>query len=142
MKALYVLSSLLLTGPLISDLAIKPLLKRSRPGKVLNFSEFYTPPLQIGKKCQSNCSFISSEVAIATTFVSLAVFMGSFRKKWLIISSVWVVLISIVRMAQIGHYLSDVLFAVLLSLIVMEFLRYFFSNKEALALWIRKSDEY
>ena len=133
-KAFYVLGCLLVAGSVVSDLGIKPYFKRSRPGKILNFSEFYTPPFVVGTECKSNCSFVSGEVAVATAFTAFWVFMTRLRWAWILGSAVWVLLISGVRLAQIGHYLSDVVFAILVSLLILEIGRllfgFSFSRKE------------
>lgn len=125
-KRAYILSCLIVAGSVVPDFLTKPIFKRSRPGKVIQFMEEYTPPFHIGKRCRSNCSFVSGEVAAATSMISFWVVMGRFRVLWLIVSGFWVLVVAAVRMAQIGHFLSDVVFACLFSLLAIEGLRYFF----------------
>ena len=125
-KILFVACSFLFSCAVVSDFLIKDTFKRSRPGKVLIQAEAYTPPFSVGN-CSKNCSFISGEVAFATAFFAFLIFVPRRRKGLVSLGmSVWVCLVSWMRMAQIGHYFSDVLFAIVFTLIVLEILRHVF----------------
>ncbi len=125
---LFILLSYFMAGVVVSDWLIKPFFKRARPGQVIQLGKTYTAPFEIGTECQKNCSFISGEVAAATAFLSLLVLLPSqYRRPAALIMLFWIILISAVRMAQIGHYLSDTLFAALLVGIAMLALKIIFN---------------
>ena len=126
---LYVLLSYFMAGVVVSDWLIKPFFKRARPGQVIDLAKRYTVPFEMGTECQKNCSFVSGEVAVATAFLSLLILIPhKYQRPVFFLMILWIITISAVRMAQIGHYLSDTVFAALFVSIAMLVLRKAFSN--------------
>lgn len=129
---LYVLTSLISAGVILSDWLIKPFFKRARPGQVIQNLKTYTPPFKIGLECDKNCSFVSGEVAVATAFLAFLVLIpAKYRQKSLYLIALWIFIMAGVRMAQIGHYLSDTIFAILLILMMLVCLHLLFFRNHA-----------
>ncbi|MDA5634045.1 MULTISPECIES: phosphatase PAP2 family protein [Rhizobium/Agrobacterium group] len=125
-----------LCGPVVlcAGLLVNGVLKanigRARPFSVSDFGgqQLFTPPFQFSTQCFSNCSFSSGETAlIASFFLPLCalvwprlqwrgrVAMGSF-------AAGAVILMSGLRIAAGGHFLSDVVMSVLFSALTTLFL--------------------
>ncbi|MQB10580.1 PAP2 family protein [Agrobacterium sp. ICMP 6402] len=125
-----------LCGPVVlcAGLLVNGVLKanigRARPFSVSDFGgqQLFTPPFQFSTQCFSNCSFSSGETAlIASFFLPLCalvwprlqwpgrVVMGSF-------AAGAVILMSGLRIAAGGHFLSDVVMSVLFSALTTLFL--------------------
>ena len=101
------------TGFLVNG-ALKEGWGRARPAAMAEFggSAQFTPALRPAKQCRTNCSFVSGHSA--TGFALLAVgLLGApaTRRRWLLIGAAAGLLVGGVRMAQGGHFLSDVLFS-------------------------------
>jgi lipid A 4'-phosphatase len=72
----------------------------------------FTAPLVPADQCQHNCSFVSGHAT--SGFILMAVgLMGSVatRRRWLWIGLAWGAVVSLARIAEGGHFLSDTLFA-------------------------------
>lgn len=110
-------------GPgLITNVILKDHWGRARPilSNVFGGPQAFSPAWTISDACHSNCSFVSGEGSgvfwlIAFVFVVPAVWRVSLFK----ILRVWIVAISLNRIAFGGHYLSDVLIGWGLMLIVI-----------------------
>lgn len=96
---------------------------RARPRAVVEFGgeAAFTPPLEIADQCARNCSFVSGEVAAATT-LSLVLWLllsarlrGPARGMLAAALATVPALAAFVRLAGGGHFLSDILFAALLT---------------------------
>lgn len=90
---------------------------RARPSQVsaLSGTETYTSPLIPSNGCERNCSFMSGHAG--TGFVLMAI--GALattrtRRRWLAIGWAAGLTLGLIRMAQGGHFLGDVLFGGLL----------------------------
>ncbi len=114
-------------GPgLVVNGVLKASWGRARPRGIEQFgggAEF-TPALQIADECAGNCSFVAGEVAGAAT-LALIVWLivvrripGPSRRRWGALLALWVALSGVLRIAAGAHFLSDVVFAVLVSAIV------------------------
>jgi membrane-associated PAP2 superfamily phosphatase len=100
---------------------------RARPAHVVEFGgqSAHTPPFAFGESCARNCSFVSGEVAMAASLAvgALAVFgwmLGSAatRLSAAAAASAFVAGEAYVRMAAGRHFLSDALFAALLTALI------------------------
>jgi lipid A 4'-phosphatase len=86
---------------------------RARPVHIEAFGgqARFTPPLQPSDQCDRNCSFVSGHAA--TGFVLVAVgALGAVgrRRRWLWVGTLAGLTLGVLRIAQGGHFLSDVLF--------------------------------
>lgn len=87
---------------------------RARPHAVAEFggSATFTPALRPARECRTNCSFVSGHAG--TGFMLAAVgLLGSAatRRRWLLIGALAGSVIGLARIAQGGHFASDVLFS-------------------------------
>lgn len=102
-------------GPgLVANLILKDQWGRARPGHVTEFGgkKAFTPPLIPVKECPRNCSFVSGEASsMYIPFFAAAVLMPQSAPVLIAGGTVAGLAAGLVRMAQGGHYLSDVIFA-------------------------------
>ena len=120
-------TALYVTGPgLLVNVLLKQNWGRARPMTIEAFGgdKLFTPPFEIAGQCASNCSFVSGEAASAAVMaIVLAVFfcnnLGKPAKAVVFAGLVAVfVLASGLRVATGRHFLSDVVFAGLIMLIL------------------------
>ena len=101
-----------LIGPL---LLVNGVLKehwgRARPHEVTQFGgqHTFTPALEPANQCDSNCSFVSGHAAAGFYFMALA--WAFRRRRWLYGGLGLGALAGFTRIAQGGHFLSDVVFS-------------------------------
>ncbi|TPQ52337.1 phosphoesterase PA-phosphatase [Prosthecomicrobium hirschii] len=121
------LGASLLAGPLLLvNLILKQHWGRARPNHVDLFggSAHFTPPWIPADQCAANCSFVSGEASTAVLFMAFAVLApGRWRLPAILAAAVWTVAISLNRVAFGAHFLSDVVIAWGLTLLVMFVMR-------------------
>jgi lipid A 4'-phosphatase len=110
-------------GPgLVTNGLLKNEMGRARPSQVTEFGgkARFTPALVPSDQCQRNCSFVSGHAAFAFSFITLALLATpGRRRKWAIAGVMaFGVLAGLGRMAQGGHWLSDVLFAAVINIAI------------------------
>ena len=96
--------------------ALKDQVGRPRPVHVQDFGgpAPYIPALQLSSHCDTNCSFVSGHAAGAFSIMAFGMLACRRRKlQWLWAGLLFGTLVGAVRMAQGGHFLSDVVFAAL-----------------------------
>lgn len=122
-------------GPgVMADGLLKRFWGRARPADVTGFggqAEF-TPPWWPTDQCVSNCSFVSGEVSGATAAaIGLVIALGLWRDRLspavyrlLVAAALALPLLSALqRMSSGRHFLSDVIFAALFTLLIASLLR-------------------
>ena len=90
---------------------------RARPVHVAEFggAAQYTPPLVITRQCERNCSFVSGHASTGFALMALGVYgKRRQRRRWLAIGWAAGLSLGVIRIAQGGHFMGDVLFAGLL----------------------------
>lgn len=120
----------ILCAGLLVNGVLKATIGRARPFSVTEFGgqQLFTPPFQYSAQCYSNCSFSSGETAlIASFFLPLCVLVWPRlqRRGRLAIGSIaagMIVLMSGLRIAAGGHFLSDVVMSILFSALTTLFL--------------------
>ena len=120
----------ILCAGLLVNGVLKATIGRARPFSVTEFGgqQLFTPPFQYSAQCYSNCSFSSGETAlIASFFLPLCVLVWPRlqRRGRLVMGSIaagMVVLMSGLRIAAGGHFLSDVVMSILFSALTTLFL--------------------
>jgi lipid A 4'-phosphatase len=118
----FLLTTLALGPGLIVNAFFKEFWGRPRPSTVDLFGGEapFVGIWQISDSCASNCSFVSGEAAAAMWLVAVAIVApGRWRKPALILAVVLAVLLSLNRIAFGRHFLSDVLLAWGLTLLVV-----------------------
>ncbi len=90
---------------------------RARPLQVSQFggTARFTPPWQPATQCQRNCSFVSGHAGTGFALITLGALAAPRRRRyWLLTGWSAGLLLGALRIAQGGHFLSDVLFGGLL----------------------------
>jgi lipid A 4'-phosphatase len=121
-KACFFVLSCFLIGPvLMTNMVLKNQWGRPRPHEIKTFggSKHYQPVFVISKQCRRNCSFVCGDTAGAVSLLSLA-FIIRRRSKWLTTVILCLSgLVGLIRIAQGGHFLSDVLLSYELNLLCL-----------------------
>jgi lipid A 4'-phosphatase len=104
---------LLVLGPGAAVSLVKDTWDRPRPRDVQQFggSMQFTPALVISSQCERNCSFTSGDAAIGFSLMAPAFFDRRRRRAWVFAGLLGGVLVGVMRIAQGGHFLSDVVFS-------------------------------
>jgi len=106
------LGTTLLVGPgVIVETLLKPLWGRARPKDITAFGgdSAYTWPWQIAQECASNCSFVSGHAAIAFWLSAYAFLLPlKWRAAGLAAALGFGFAVGFVRIAQGGHFFSDI----------------------------------
>lgn len=117
--ALYVLLSLAMGPGLVVNVVLKDNWGRPRPSTIQEFggSNVYVPPLVPSRQCDDNCSFASGHGALGFWPVTLALLVrGRWRRPALVAALAFGAMVGGVRIAQGGHFLSDVVAAAIITI--------------------------
>jgi lipid A 4'-phosphatase len=102
-------------GPgLLVNLVLKDHWGRPRPSTITQFGgpNTYVPPLVPSDQCLDNCSFSSGHAALGFWMVSLALLAPApLRPRLVAMALIFGAFVGFVRIAQGGHFLSDVAFS-------------------------------
>ena len=105
-----------LLGPhLLVGEVLKDHVGRARPSDVQQFggSLIFTPAFVVSDQCDKNCSFVSAHVASAAFVMAFGWLSApAVRRRWLWAGVGFAAVLGLARMAQGGHFLSDVIFPV------------------------------
>jgi lipid A 4'-phosphatase len=116
--AAFLLLALALGPGLLVNTALKDHWGRARPSQVTAFggTQAFTPAPLPADQCARNCSFPAGHPAVGFYLVSFALLVQDRRRRGAAIGAAVVAggLIGVARMAQGGHFLSDVVFSGLL----------------------------
>ena len=114
----FLLLSLALGPGLLVNAALKDHWGRARPAQVVEFAgtQHFTPALMPADQCTRNCSFPAGHPAMGFYLVSFAFLVRDPRRRRVAEGAAIAAgaLIGLARMAQGGHFLSDVVFSGLL----------------------------
>jgi lipid A 4'-phosphatase len=93
---------------------------RARPREVMEFggARRFTPAFIPSDQCEKNCSFVSSHASVGFYLVTLSFIARRHRKILAMIALLTGGVVGAGRMAQGAHFLSDVVFAGLLTYMV------------------------
>jgi lipid A 4'-phosphatase len=122
---LFVALSIGLGAGLVTNVVFKDSWGRARPSQILEFggSKQFSPAFMRSTQCDKNCSFVSGDASLAASFLSFAVIAQRNRRRWWIGLSGFTVLVALMRMGRGSHFLSDVVFAVMFTLMLMLILK-------------------
>lgn len=107
----FLLAAALIGPHLVVGVGLKDQFGRARPANVEQFGgqEVFTPAFVLSDQCQRNCSFVSAHVASAAFLMAFGWFASSkIRRRFLGFGAVFAAVLGLARMAQGGHFLSDV----------------------------------
>jgi len=111
--ALYLLLALALGPGLVVNTVFKDHWGRARPAQIVEFggTQKFTPAFVPADQCTTNCSFPAGDPAVGFFLVSAALLVpGLARRRWAIVSAVATgAALGVMRIAQGGHFLSDVI---------------------------------
>lgn len=112
--ALYLLSSLALGPGVIVNSVLKDNWGRPRPSTIRDFGgeNYFVPPLVFSDQCDTNCSFSSGHGALGFWPVAVALLVPPpWRGAALAAALAFGAMVGFVRIAQGGHFFSDVVFS-------------------------------
>ena len=115
--------SLALGPTLLVNFGLKEYSGRPRPNQIQEFggSREFRPWYKFDGACQNNCSFVSGEVSTAAWLVGPASLLPAPWKTPAMAGAVAIAAVTgILRMAFGGHFLSDVIFAILFTLLTVQ----------------------
>ena len=125
---LYIWFCLFINLIIIINVLLKTFWGRARPNDVLHFGgvDYFTPWYKISDSCLSNCSFVSGDASVG--FSLLVLFFLTKKNIYCYLSIVFGSFLGIIRIAEGGHFLSDVVFSNLVIIIFTGF-SYFYYQK-------------
>ena len=113
---------------LLVHTVLKDGMGRPRPRDVQTFAGpvHFVPAFTPSNFCATNCSFVSGHAAVGFSLISLGMFGVRRRQRfWFFAGVITGTLIGAVRIAQGGHFLSDVVFSFLAIWFVHLLIRFF-----------------
>lgn len=119
---IYIFLVFIIGSGLIVNVLLKDNFGRARPSKVTYFGgqNQFTPPAIITNQCDKNCSFTCGHCSFAFGFIA---FYYLYRRKVLLYFALsYGFLVSLTRVAQGGHFLSDAISSFFIMLITANFL--------------------
>jgi lipid A 4'-phosphatase len=142
-RLVYVFLCFVLAPGFIVSVVLKENWGRARPSHLVEFGGKmqYTPPMVRADQCKGNCSFPSGEVAFSFCFLAFAM-VARRRKFWIKVALAYGSFYAFLRVSEGGHFLSDVSFSALISVITCLMLyRFMFERAyayDAIAGWTEK----
>lgn len=112
-RLLYVLLALLLGPGLLANTLFKNEWGRARPAQLQAFGgqAGFTSAWERGDQCQKNCAFVCGDATVGFALLIPAFLFPQRRRLWLAAGLAAGAGLGWMRMAQGGHFLSDVVFA-------------------------------
>ncbi len=110
--ALVVALTQLLGAGLLVNAVFKDQWGRARPAQVQEFGgeRTFTPAWVVSDQCPKNCSFVCGDASVGFGLLAFA-FVSRHRRAWFVAGLLTGGALGLMRMAQGGHFLSDVVFA-------------------------------
>lgn len=111
--AAYLLLVLAVGPGLLVNTVFKDQWGRARPSQIQEFGgdKLFTPPILMADQCERNCSFVSGHASVGFYLMTLAWVVRRYRWQLLAGGVAAGLLTGLARMAQGGHFASDVLFS-------------------------------
>lgn len=129
-KALYYILAVFIFGSgFIVNFGLKEHCGRARPRQIIEFGgdKKFTPPVIPANQCQHNCSFSCGHCSFAWGFLT---FYFLFRHRLvLFLSLLYGVSVSVGRIIQGGHFVSDAFYSALIMFLVAKFFYFLFFKK-------------
>lgn len=119
-RVIFVALVMLLGPALVVNGLLKSNSGRPRPKQVVEFAgqETYRTPFDFGGPCERNCSFVSGDASVAFAVIAFAFLAARRRVLWIGLAIGFGAAIGALRMAVGGHFLSDVVFAGLITVAI------------------------
>lgn len=120
--AAYLILSLALGPGLVVNVILKDSWGRPRPSTIREFGgpDYFVPPLIVTDQCDRNCSFSSGHGALGFWVVAFALLAPPrWRPHAIAAALAFGAMVGFVRIAQGGHFLSDVAFSAVITVAVI-----------------------
>lgn len=120
-QVLFLVLSLALGPGLIVNGILKEWWGRARPSDITAFGgeATYTPAWMIADQCATNCSFVSGHAAMGFWVVAFALLVPRPARTWAVVAAlVFGAIVGGARIVVGGHFLSDVVFAGIITVAV------------------------
>lgn len=120
-RFLFVIISLTLSVGLLVNVVLKEHWGRARPHQTVEFggTQQFTPAFVMTDQCRRNCSFVSGDAALGFGFVAFALMLRKNRARWVAAALAFGSVVSLMRMMRGAHFLSDVVFAAVFTLLTI-----------------------
>lgn len=111
-QAVYILLVLVVGPGLLVNVVFKDHWGRARPIQVENFGGplQFSPAWIPSTQCDTNCSFVCGDSSVGFSLLAVA-FLARRPRRWFIAAVATGATIGLMRMAQGGHFFSDVVFS-------------------------------
>lgn len=123
--AAYLLLTLAIGPGLVVNVILKDSWGRPRPSTIREFGgpDYFVPPLVLSDQCDTNCSFSSGHGALGFWPMALALLAPPAWRPFAVLAAVgFGMLVGFVRIAQGGHFFSDVVFSAFLTVYIIRWL--------------------
>ncbi len=136
----YLFSCLIVGTGIVVNSIFKNLWGRARPNDTIQFGgqEPFTIPWLNVDYCSTNCSFVSGDVSFFT--LSLAILLIFKKTSWNIFAYLSILLISLLRIMEGDHFLSDTVMSFIITYVIIKYL-YDFFNKLPEDLYLNKKSK-
>jgi lipid A 4'-phosphatase len=138
--ALYLMLSLIAGPGLVVNTGLKDNWGRARPSQVTEFggTKRFTPAPLVADQCGRNCSFVAGDPAMGFWFLSLAFLLPPPRRYVAASGAVALgAFFGLARIAQGGHFLSDVVFCGFAVAAIAWLLHWFIVERSAIGFGVR-----
>lgn len=116
---LFIAGNFILGPGIIINGVLKEYFGRARPHHIEQFGghAHFTPALMVAYQCNHNCSFSSGDPSVGFSLIAFALLLPSKRLSLTVIAFGIGTALGAMRIVQGGHFLSDVLFTALISVV-------------------------
>jgi lipid A 4'-phosphatase len=121
---MYLLLAGILGPGLLVNTGFKDHFGRARPTQIIEFegTKEYTQPFVMSNQCARNCSFTSGHAAMAFYFTAFAYLIPKYFYRIYSVGIFFGSIVGLARIAQGGHFLSDVFFSGLFILLLNHYI--------------------
>lgn len=131
---IFLLSFFVIIGGVVVNNTLKEFSGRARPSKVIQFGgvQEFSPPILRGNACSNhNCSFSSGHSAFAFSLMVFALLFPLYKNRIFAATVTYGIFVSLARVAQGGHFLSDTLFSFFAAVFGVQLFYYLFYPDKA-----------
>lgn len=131
LQHIFLITCLAIGPGLMTNVVFKDHWGRARPREIVEFggNKVFTPALVPARQCKTNCSFVSGEASsIFMIFFAVALLLPNWTAMLTFTGIAAGIAAGSVRVAQGGHFLSDVVFAGVLMAFTAVMIHHFFKS--------------
>ncbi len=119
--------SILLSAGLVTNVIFKNHWGRARPVhlEVFGGAKVFSPAFFMANQCERNCSFFSGDTSFAFSMLAIVLVLPPSWKKRLVPGVMgFGALVGVMRMLHGAHFLSDVIFAAIFTILVIQAMKF------------------